>query len=349
MKNILLQLTVPFPSEENVPVSAMIFHSWLPYKDEQSILIIEKNYEIKIEFNINSTIWASDKKLEDIHKWVNVTVHRVFINVIIKNVEDQLVQFMQENISEDKTPNPELRKQFEVIGKEILDIIFYYLNRLISYVRFEKGQFWLNEFPKDYDMHSYYIHFDAKAKILEDGAQWFRWRPTHTIHMNSNINLDIKCYLEELEWDGVKEFIFSKTRPNLVLELLSKAENLARNDHRRNAIIDSVSALEIALFAFSKNPSKTILNNYRGIRDSFESLQKHIEHLGFSSSIRYLVPILFNNEQILTEDLQNCSTAIEIRNNVIHHGQRDIDEKLFYKLFKSIKNVCIILNKYAAT
>lgn len=75
------------------------------------------------------------------------------------------------------------------------------------------------------------------------------------------------------------------------------------------------------------------------------SLAKQVEHIGLTGTINYLFPVIFTEEQVSTELLQGCREAIEQRGNVVHGGQREVnDERLLYFL-ASIRKICVLLEK----
>lgn len=345
-KDILIRMRVEIPSQPIVPVSAMIFSHWLPLKVDDFLNIRDGNLIIKIWFDVTCTYWASHPTEDEIIKWANVTAHEINIDVTVENVEDDLIQLI---ISDKRPPYEDttLAEKYKKLGEEILERTIWYLNKLITYCKYEKGQYWLEEF--DYDKnraYSMYIHFNAKVALVLDLSIWFRWYSSNSDTVSITM-ADEATYISRDDWLQVTKFVTSAKKPDLVMQLLSNAENLTATGHRRSAIIEAVTALEIAVNSFSKAPSlDSILDRDIVERVDGKSFANQVDHLGFSTTVKYLLPIVFKEEVLPKELLKHCQEAITIRGSVVHHGQRDVAEIIVTPLIRAIKKTCIILRQY---
>lgn len=63
-----------------------------------------------------------------------------------------------------------------------------------------------------------------------------------------------KRCISKSDWNDLKGFAASDSRPDLMLELVANAEQLAADGYHRSAIIEGVSALEIAVSSFGRLP-----------------------------------------------------------------------------------------------
>jgi hypothetical protein len=231
------------------------------------------------------------------------------------------------------------------LEKTVLQEASTIFNRLISFARNYKDQYWLYERQIElYRLPSLNNQFDTQARLQDH--DWIRWYPPaeHVIHATL-FDLDKSIHIED--WTGVQAFASSNSRPDIVLELLANADLFIAELRRRNAIIESVTALEIAVARFTSAPK------FRGLRTEDElrrlnivNLKSQYEHIGFSSTVGYLLPLLFPSEVLPLDILQRCQDAIEQRNTVIHKGQRDIDPEIIQTLVSALRSVCEILDAY---
>jgi hypothetical protein len=200
------------------------------------------------------------------------------------------------------------------------------------------------------------------AKVYSEGNDWVRWCPSSTDRITCYYTVETggKNSIKQEEWNRIQEFISSNSRPNLILELLANAQLLIDQGHGRSAIIEAASALETAVFSFSKKGSldklilsflkegkldELVLDNLL-LRFDANQLKSQIKEMGLSGSLRFLLPILFPAEVLPTEILNHCQTLILIRNNVVHNGQRDVDEEKARLLISSVRRTCEIITQY---
>jgi hypothetical protein len=61
-----------------------------------------------------------------------------------------------------------------------------------------------------------------------------------------------KRFITKEDWHAVRDFVRSTKREPTVGHLLSIAEKLSSEGHRRTALIEAVSALEVALHEFGR-------------------------------------------------------------------------------------------------
>jgi len=149
------------------------------------------------------------------------------------------------------------------------------------------------------------------------------------------------------DWLNAKCFVQSSSRTSLVLQLLASAESFAGTDHRRAALVEAVTALEVAISEFSKSPkAQEAFGSLLAERFDTPSLKTQVEHLGLSGGVRYLLAVILSPEQLPTHLLRSCQQAVEERNNVVHRGQRDVAEDRLRAYLDSIRQVCSILALY---
>lgn len=348
-KNILLHLEIPLDNGE-LP-TGIYFNRWIPEKDS-AIEFEHENYKFRLWVEEDCIFSIGEV---DIPKHVNINVIKFKIEIELNDIEDDLANFIynerdckqgtHHGINPSEDGYDELNEKFIEISKDILILAYNVTNRVISYVRNEKSQYLLNTLVDDkMGLNGMLVHTRAKAKI-NDG-EWFRWSPNHNhIHI-INIGSDEE-YVTEEDWAKIDSFVNSKARTNLSRELISNAKSLLSNGLRRSAVIEATTGLEVALNNFAEKPNyeKLELPVVLGRIDT-ERLHKQVEHLGFSASMRYLIPILFKEDILKTDVLNQCHNAIAVRNNIVHKGQRDVKENNAEAYVNNITKCTEILIEY---
>jgi hypothetical protein len=109
-------------------------------------------------------------------------------------------------------------------------------------------------------------------------------------------------------------------------------------------LVDAVTALEVAISDFAKSPlPDRAFGRTLADRMAVGSLKAQVEHMGVSGTIRYLFPVIFPDDAVPGDLLKACQRAVDERNNVVHNGQRDVEEKRVLKSVTSIEKLCRIL------
>jgi len=243
MADLLVHLEIPIPTEPLVGAPALTFARWLPIGDNQAINVEWDSIALKLWFDITATWWASQRKEEDLPHMVNVLAHRVFADAVVCDVPDDLLQYMaQRDFTRSPTPEEQpLQQRYDEIAERLLVLVLQTLNRLLSYVRSRKGQYWLSEYPIDSGrMSSYYVHFKAQAR--SGNGPWFRFGPSSIDPRHIEL-VPEERYVRRDEWDEIRTFVRGVARTPLARTLLAGAEALAASGQSRSALTEAVTAL----------------------------------------------------------------------------------------------------------
>jgi hypothetical protein len=282
-------------------------------------------------------------------------VKHVYVDVNVTDVTAELAEFIADErdsprgihhgLTPDDSEFARLAAEYEQLGKRTMRLALDTYNRFIAFCRTEVGQYWLHERRYNEEaLNTLNNGFHAKAR--SEAFEWVRWCPpgTNVVIINAIIEAD---GITQDEWTQAQSFVAGNRRPRLTLELLANATLLLREGRRRSAIIEAVSALEIALSRFAEAPlvGRIMAPDIKE-RISVENLKSQVDHLGLRGSIRYLVPILFPHGVFPTEVLHKCQQAVEVRNAVVHQGQREVEEQHAGALIGAIRLGCSILAEH---
>ncbi len=323
----------------------MKFSHWLPLGQENGIVVDEEGMRILLWFDEKCTWYGHQLNTNELINYASIPASNLNVDVQIRGLTDDLLEYIQRPYSLAVTAKKHetLQLEYEKIGDKILESVIRRVNRLISYARSYKGQYWLKEFSIDSNLLRFgFIHFKARGQV--DEGSHFSFHPFHEYLLVGND--DQSRYITELEWAQFKSFVSGSSKPNLVGELLAGAEYLLNIDHYRSAITEAVTALEVAVSSFAKNcnTEKTFAPDLAQ-RLSLNNLKSQIKHLGFSATVNYLLPIILSEELLPTSVLTGCQSALNLRQNIVHNGQRNIQEKDACAAIFNIKKCCEVLEK----
>jgi hypothetical protein len=349
-KNLLVRMRIPIIPESR----SILFWNWLPVDEEDSLRVEEEGMSLRLWFDLECIKGASrprEKSELSLPGWRWVWATEVLADVTLEGEPDDLAEFVmttghRRNAAESTTEEEDLLRQYRRLGERVYSFVLSNVNRLMSYIRTEKAQYWLEEYSIDPStMGAAFRRFGARVTL--DGSEWAEWVPTDVSSLSIKFPSPSQ-YMDREDWVRAGRFVNSEERPSLVRELLAGAYLLAEKQHRRSALTEAITALEVAVAQFAKAPdADRTFGPIFAERMGVSSLASQSKHLGFSGTLKYLFPVIFTEEQMPTELLKECQEAIDQRNNVVHHGQRDVRQERLDTFLSSINRVCFLLEDYS--
>ncbi len=351
---INISLTIPL-SDNDWGGPCIAFYQWIPEHHADAIVLSENSKQVSITIDKTCVSNLGEVTDELISALVNISVSKLNIEIVLRDIDDELVGFIYDERESPKEIHhglkpgengyDDLKERYKSLGIEVAEIALKAFNRVVSYARNAKGQYWLSEhkFNKD-RLRSLNNQFRAKARI--NNGEWFRWCPPSidciTIYAEGN-----ETAIKREEWVSVSEFVASSDKPNLIFELLANSRQLFDSGHMRSSVIEAVTALEVAVSKFGRKANVEMLSaSTLTDRIDVDRLGTQIQHLGFSGSIRYLIPLLFPENVMPNNVLAKCFKALEVRNNVVHQGQRDVSSDLVREILRDVTALCRVLDAH---
>jgi len=133
-------------------------------------------------------------------------------------------------------------------------------------------------------------------------------------------------------------------------ELLAAAEAFADAGSERVALTEAVTALEVAVSRFMDSPKVDyFLPEPSRSRLGLETLGNLFHRRGFTYSVSFLLPILFDPSTLPDEVLATCRQAIAERQNVVHRGARRVDPAKLRGFLGGIRKMCEVLQEATVT
>lgn len=347
MPHLTVTLKIPFDGESPTePDTAITFTHWLPVGRNHGIVANDGDMAILLWFDEKCTWWASQPTAEELKKYVNINARYVYADVQISGLEADLLEYMQQR-DFSKLPdrdNETLQLEYDRIAKSILASVLHRVNRLIAFARSHKGQYWLSEYKIDFDrLRSYFSTFEGRGQV--DNGPPFRFQPAQTDVIRITAGGESR-YVTESDWPAFRDFVTGARKPQLIGELLAGAEHLLSIGHYRSAITEAVTALEVAVFKFASDcNADRAFAPHMAQRLGLSSLKSQVEHLGLSATVNYLLPTIFPESLLPASVISECQSALSRRQNIVHNGQRSVQEGDAKRAVSSIRACCEILEQ----
>jgi hypothetical protein len=332
---LTVRMKVPIPSLDDDQGGTLVFLHWLPIAPDRVLEIRhEDGSRVSLSFDLKAAWWASSPSEEEVRQTVNVGAHYVFVEVMIPHLDANVADRIRAGSQRETDATADA---YFKLGEHIHTLAIEAVNRLLTYARSVKGQYWLRSRSIDHGtMSSAFARYYARAWIGAQGP--FDWRPSFVHRMTARLENESR-FIREDEWPNVVRFVTGSSKGPLVGELLANAEDLASRGYRRSAVMEGVAALEVALSAMSdRGIANTRWLERVGTKVPAQSLEKHIDRLGFSATVRYLLPLLVDELDDAT--LASCDEAIQARQTIAHQGQRDVTDEKARKFIRSLRALC---------
>ncbi len=310
----------------------MRFLKWIPARD----LAVNAAKE-----NMSALAWVDEtcldvgmpKTVVELEKHSSVRASAILVSVTVTGVDEDLAQFIQANADwptrEDPLESPDmairsLAQQFEKLGREVHEFVIHVVNRIVEWAYGYKGQFWLTR-RKSEDELVWSRNNEFGTKVSVDGAPSVRWCTPGPglVRLSTDFG---RSSISRDDWVRLGAFVQGTRRASLTGELLSNALALSDAGYLRGAVTEAYSALEVALNEFAQSPRVDILRSPAVPPYTLESLKSAVDHLGVSSSVRHLLPLVLDPERLDRNIHARVCDLIDLRQNIVHSGQRTVDE-----------------------
>lgn len=211
-------------------------------------------------------------------------------------------------------PHPDLRS----LGERIAESLETVHDSIIEFARHDGGQYWLpRRNSPSAPLHQRLLHYETRVQA-DDG-----WRII-SIDDHEEVILEIHAQrgINSERWQGFIEQVrergaFRTHHPHRRL-LANAMWHFSGNDFRA-AIIEAVAAWEMIITAAGARILARSASAY-----SVADWAKHIEKAGLMASSALLFALTTNG--LVAKEAAAVSSAMEIRNNVIHNGQQKLNE-----------------------
>ena len=328
----------------------ILFESWLPPISH----ILKTNVgALQIE------VWIDPMKFQigpfqiepsQLSESGDIRIGVIGMDVLVTNVPEDLAEFIHLHSNDTYTdrqnfagPQP---KAYESLGREVMNAAIQTLDKLLTFFRVVKGQFWI---PQTYfDPEDIAGFFDSsKAIVRSEAWDWVGWSPSLLGISKSTIIIWTWRKIRAVDWESLDSFLQSQKLPPLPLELLAASELLEAEKRTRVALMEGVTALEVAVQQFlsssHQRSNKTLLADLE-----INSTKALYEKLGLRGTLAVLLPLLLSDEELPRDMLHKAIKAIEVRGVVVHRGKREVEQNELRQHLNALRNLSMLLIEHTS-
>lgn len=343
MTTLTIRFKVPVVRDGDMRERAsggITFDSWLPEDRENAVKVEKEDLTCEIWFD-KSTIQPTITQFPDTKYWTPMEAQYALGIVTVTKVTETLKKYI-ESKQDDREIDETLENEHQQLATKMVHLIVDTYNRIVQYVRSCLGQYWVTETAVRNSTYEQCLRFDCRVPIA--GELWLLFAPRSANREPITIVLDTSRHINKDTWSELRAFVEERKRPPRYKELFTGAEEIKSLGHNRGALLEGIAALESALQRFIQSPHAENLYGHK-LKNRMEgaSLAKQVQHMGFSGSIAFLLPVIIDEALLPTAIVEGCRTAIEVRNNVVHNGQRDVKPEVLKKCLSSIRGYCAAL------
>lgn len=311
----------PYPFGHEGP----LFHRWLPDGEKDAIALNtgDPRAELKVSFERRGF-------MDDGHvrfKWNRREVDPSVIPRQAVLEGGYMVGWLKIEVPDEELEN--LGKvstgglAYEALGKRVVRLIRPPVNKLINLLRANYGQYWLRE-VREWDSRSNslgsYCAILGVRWSLDGGKTWPEFTPTERFseHFAAGRMASDEEFRRELltedDWRELPNVVNGGYEPPLAAFLLTRAYQLLDQGHLRQAFIEGVTALEVALDDYIKQ--------HRG---ASKTLSGHLEQFQTLPLQTKVAAIAVISGLIPAGDVDDTVAAYKVRNLIVHDGAHPSD------------------------
>lgn len=206
--------------------------------------------------------------------------------------------------------------RYVALGKRIVRLIYEPVARFLDILRTNYGQYWIRK-PDRWDSRRYSLgaYCDQLLDLqwsLDEGQTWTPFVPDERI-LSVKVTMpsvrDFYQYLTKDEWQELAKVSREKREPSLGAFLLSRAHQSLDQGDLKDALVEGVSALEVALREFGRR---------RFCAD--KHIAKEVQAFWDLPLRAQLIAIVTTLDTAQLDELKLAIQAINMRNRVVHDG-----------------------------
>lgn len=324
MPTLLLNMRLPL-TEEHISLydsPGPLFHRWLPDGDRDAIALPtgETDSTLKVWFErlgfveggfvrfahrrheVDASVVARQAKLEG---------GPLYCRLDVRGAEETLAAVREDRVDDDN---------YVRLGRRLAKrVLFPPVRRFISILRITYGQYWLQELPEwDSRQESLgtYLGRGVIDWSLDGGRNWREFFPGQRAWapvVGSPWEHDLR-YITREDWTTVAQAIAQGYEPSVGAESLSRAHELFAQGNPRYAIIEAVTALEVALHEFVRRRSAEIA----GVQNWLSAFW----NLPIKAQLAVAASFIGGFSE---REMKALVKLIDARHNIVHEGRMGDD------------------------
>ena len=299
-----------------------ILNQWLPDGEKDALTVFKApNAELRVWCErrgyVEKDFIRYDPKRKDVDPAIlrrqrGLVAGPLYGQLELKAIADDRVSMLRELATGDS--------EYVEIGKTVVTQYFYpSISRFVDILRNTYGQYWLQPIDgwdsRYRSIGSYCLSFNMTWS-LDGGGTWQDFLPDEPIVRGSVIvSPGSKENLTKDDWRELGNLLPEGFRPSFAATLLLAAHNLLENDDSKYALVEGVTALEVAMREFLERNHQDRGIPLKGLQQFF-NLPAKTQVLTLGSCLA----------DITAEGLAATISAIDMRNDIVHEGWEPTDK-----------------------
>lgn len=324
MGTLLLRFTIDLREHDISPAfihNGPLFHRWLPDAENDAIVLDtgDPNSELKAWFERfgfkrkDGDFIIFDHKRREVDpdtmsKQAVLDAGPLMGSLKILGLSDEELAPLHENNVGDA--------RYVALGKKVVKLIHVPVARFLDILRTNYGQYWIRGLEKwDSSRGSLgsYCRLPLNLKwSLDGGETWAPFLPDERVVQAKVIMSsarDFREYLTKDDWQELSKVSREACEPSLAALLLAQSHQSLDQGNLKHALIEGVSALEVAIEEFVRQKLY-----------SDKSLTKSMQTFWQLRLPARLIPVISTLGTTRLEDVELAVEAIHMRNRVVHDG-----------------------------
>ena len=226
----------------------------------------------------------------------------------LQNIPDETIDVLRRGDMTDA--------RYQKLAKRIVKIVPDSINPFLILLRINYGQFWLREVDA-WDSREITVGMFCRRwgmRWSTDGTTWQPLKPDEENTVRSHVigfggEPPFHELLTQADWEHLKTAVLNPYTPSVAGYLLNRCRSLLSRGELRYALVEGMSALEIALDEYVSRKCDGPLKN-QVFNDKFGNMHA----VGKMALVAYMVP------GMVPGDIEETAKAIECRNKLVHEG-----------------------------
>jgi hypothetical protein len=301
-----------------------LFHRWLPDGMKDAIMLDtgEPNAVLKVWFERMGFVNNGFIEFDYVRREVDPEI--IPMQAILKAGSLYGLLEIQDISNEELTALLENRAGDEIyvkLGKKVVNKLLYPpVSKFISIFQSNYGQYWIQELEK-WDSREESLGHYCKYRLnlhwsSDNGKTWSKFVPNipETRPIEFKMDFSPKAIFHEYptkeDWQELTKVVQEGYEPQLAATILARANQHLDQRNLRQALIEGVSALDVAIGEF-----------FRQKLNSDTTLYSYISELRKMSVAARVITIATSLGKVSKHDIEYAVEAINMRNNVVHDGE----------------------------
>lgn len=331
------------------------FHRWLPDGEKDATVLDtgDSNATLKVWFErrgfVDGNLIKFDYERQEVEPEIMVQQGRLDAGPLIglleiRGLSQEYITSLEQNQDGDAQP-------YVALEKRVIKLFYPPVNRFLSILRTQYGQYWVPEIEKwdsrKESASAYLNRFGYPQWSLDGGKTWesFRSGPIRLSVGALRKKQDFREYLTEEDWQEIARLVQQGWEPSPAASIMIEAVELFDRGYVRYAIIDAVTALEMATgesfrqrlvsgsestFTIEELPFyiqvAVAVSMGDGIEEQpYRNIIQKVRSTFFNLKLSRRFAIMANVLKIPEEDRDRTLRLIDIRNGIVHEGKEPPD------------------------